>query len=177
MSRGWDFLQFRTEEPDETSKNRKIDLVPAPKGVTIWIEGTEYSQYVALLPIECKRLPTPTGPTRDEREYLYNAHSSTGGVQRFKAGHHGAAHSMGAMIAYIQDYDIDFWRQKIKSWLNGLIAARISSWGEGDTLYIARRDLQQGTAVLNSVHCRDGKLPAIQLHHLWIEMTCAPVQA
>lgn len=28
-SRGWDFLQFRVEEPDTVKKGRKIDLVPS----------------------------------------------------------------------------------------------------------------------------------------------------
>jgi hypothetical protein len=91
-SGGWDFLQFRVEEPDETVGGRKLDLVPAPSAATIWIEGREYTQYSPLVPIECKRLPIPVSATRDEREYLFSAYSSTGGVQRFKAGHHGAAH-------------------------------------------------------------------------------------
>src|ERR1035437_833816 len=33
-SGGWDFLQFRVEEPDEQSRGRKIDLVPAPCDAT-----------------------------------------------------------------------------------------------------------------------------------------------
>lgn len=97
-SGGWDFLQFRVEEPDEIVGGRKLDLVPAPSAATIWIDGREYTQYTPLIPIECKRLPIPASATRDEREYLYSAHSSTGGIQRFKAGHHGAAHTIGAMI-------------------------------------------------------------------------------
>lgn len=177
MSQGWDFLQFRTEEPDETIKSRRVDLIPAPSGATIWIEGREYSQYASLIPIECKRLPTPTGPARDEREYLFNSHSSTGGVQRFKAGHHGAAHSVGAMIAYVQDHDIEFWAQKISSWLNGLVADQIACWEEGDALCIACFDVQQRSAVLKSVHRRSANLPRIQLYHLWIDMTDTFVQA
>ena len=83
---GWDFLQFRREEPDAADSRRAIDLAVAPSGSVIWIEGREYTEYQTLLPIECKRLPTPTGHKRDEREYLYSRFSTTGGVQRFKAG-------------------------------------------------------------------------------------------
>src|SRR5690606_26604196 len=88
----WDFLQFKREEPDEEDAQRAIDLAVAPRGATLWLEGRQYTEYRTLLPIECKRLPTPAGPKRDEREYLYSRHSSTGGVQRFKAGHHGSIH-------------------------------------------------------------------------------------
>lgn len=120
-SNGWDFLQFRVEEPDESVEGRKFDLAPAPCAATIWIDGRKLSQYDALIPIECKRLPIPKDRSRDEREYLFSSHSSTGGVQRFKTGQHGAAHSIGAMIGYIQENDIQFWDGKLKDWLNGLI--------------------------------------------------------
>src|SRR3546814_6570535 len=69
---GWDFLQFKREEPDDTDGRRSIDLAVAPSGSVIWIEGRQYTEYQTLLPIECKRLPTPTGTDRDEREYLYS---------------------------------------------------------------------------------------------------------
>ena len=116
-SGGWDFLQFRVEEPDELVGGRKLDLVPAPSAATIWIDGREYTQYTPLIPIECKRLPIPARATRDEREYLYSAQSSTGGIQRFKAGSHGAAHTIGAMIGYIQSRDIEFWDAQIRTWI------------------------------------------------------------
>ena len=112
-ARGWDFLQFKREEPDEADARRSIDLVVAPSGSVIWIEGREYSEYRALLPIECKRLPTPSGSDRDEREYLYSRFTSSGGVQRFKAGHHAASHARAAMIGYVQDRDIGFWRAQL----------------------------------------------------------------
>jgi hypothetical protein len=166
-SGGWDFLQFRIEEPDETFRGRRVDLVPAPSAATVWIEGREYTQYASLLPIECKRLPTPAGATRDEREYLFSAHSSTGGVQRFKAGHHGAAHSVGAMIGYIQDRDIDFWNSQMWTWLQDLIAAKVDGWASDDGLRIASRDIAAQSALLESTHRR---LPDIHLHHLWIDM-------
>jgi hypothetical protein len=172
-SGGWDFLQFRIEEPDETLKGRRVDLVPAPSAATIWIEGREYSQYASLVPIECKRLPTPAGTTRDEREYLFSAHSSTGGVQRFKAGHHGAAHSVGAMIGYIQDQDVDFWTEQMRTWLENLIATKVDGWANDDELCIKRRDIAARSAFLESMHRRKGSLPAIHLHHLWIDMATA----
>ncbi|MDN3275630.1 hypothetical protein QWJ07_15305 [Frankia sp. RB7] len=169
-SAGWDFIQFRGEEPDEVAAGRKIDLVPAASAATIWIDGREYSQYAPLIPIECKRLPIPSGATRDEREYLFSAHSSTGGVQRFKAGHHGAAHSVGAMIGYIQDRDVDFWTAQISTWLQGLIDAPVEGWTIDDALRIASRNTIARSALLESVHRRTDGLSSIRLHHLWIDM-------
>jgi hypothetical protein len=169
-SRGWDFLQFRSEEPDEVVAGRKFDLVPAPSAATIWIEGREYTQYMPLVPIECKRLPTPSSSTRDEREYLYSSRSSTGGVQRFKAGHHGAAHLIGAMIAYIQSEDIDFWNNRISAWINDLSGASIEGWSSDDKFRITKRDAGARYAKLESVHKRSDGLSDIQLQHLWIDM-------
>lgn len=169
MSPGWDFLQFRIEEPDEINRGRKVDLIPASVGASIWIDGREYTRYASLMPIECKRLPTPDGPTRDEREYLYSSYSSTGGVQRFKEGHHGAAHSIAAMIAYIQSHDVEFWTREIRAWLCGLVATQ-TDWVQEEALRMARRDFEQRTSVLKSMHLRSNFLPPIHLHHLWVEM-------
>ncbi|MBA8908031.1 hypothetical protein [Aminobacter ciceronei] len=168
-SGGWDFLQFRVEEPDEKAGGRKLDLVPAPSAATIWIDGREYTQYSPLIPIECKRLPIPTDPSRDEREYLYSAQSSTGGVQRFKAGHHGAAHTIGAMIGYIQSSDVNFWNRQMRAWLDGLIAEPVDGWSLEDELRLLKHDGATRFAALESVHHRTD-LPDIQLHHLWIDM-------
>src|SRR3546814_6367648 len=103
---GCDFLQFKREEPDDTDGRRSIDLAVAPSGSVIWIEGRQYTEYQTLLPIECKRLPTPTGTDRDEREYLYSRFSTTGGVQRFKAGPHAASHARAAQIGYLPGRDL-----------------------------------------------------------------------
>jgi hypothetical protein len=170
-SNGWDFLQFRVEEPDEVAGGRKVDLVAAPSAATIWIDGREYTQYSPLVPIECKRLPIPVSTARDEREYLFSAHSSTGGVQRFKAGHHGAAHSIGAMIGYVQSHDIEFWESEIQGWLQNLVDAPTDGWALEDRLHITKRDQVAGSASLESVHRRKGGLSNIRLHHLWIKMT------
>ncbi len=170
-TRGWDFLQFRVEEPDETLAGRRLDLAPAPAGVTIWIDGRRYSQYDTLIPIECKRLPTPTDPRRDRREYLHSRVSSTGGVQRFKEGHHGANHSTGAMIAYIQGRDIDFWGRQLSLWIAELLAEDVPGWNESDALTESSRDVPGRVAVLDSSHVRAGDLLPIRLHHFWIVMT------
>lgn len=169
-SNGWDMLQFRTEEADDQNKGRKIDLAPAPCNAEILIEGRSYSQYDALMPIECKRLPTPKGTDRDEREYVISQYKSTGGIQRFKAGHHGANHKIGAMIAYIQNENRDFWNKKIKEWIEDLVKNKQQGWSMDDLLQLKTDDTSSKLSALDSSHDRINDLPQIELQHLWLEM-------
>lgn len=167
---GWDFLQFRREEPDEADGRRAIDLAVAPSGEVIWIKGREYTQYRTLLPIECKRLPTPSSSDRDEREYLISRFSSTGGVQRFKAGHHGAAHGRAAMIGYVQAHDIGHWQAEIDSWIDGIVKDATENWSAADKLVLIAHGSPRRLAALRSRHNRRAGLEPIQIDHLWIEM-------
>jgi hypothetical protein len=167
---GWDILQFRPEEPDEKHKGRKIDLVPAPSGVNIWVDGRRHADFDPLLPIECKRLPTPSGTDRDEREYVFSRFSSTGGIQRFKVGHHGSAHKLGAMIGYIQEESSDHWLNHVTAWIDELIAAGEAGWVSGDHLKQQSIDGARRLALLHSAHNRQNALPDISLQHFWIHM-------
>lgn len=169
-SGGWDFLQFRIEEPDEKTKGRKIDLVPAPCAATVWIEGRRHVDFDPLLPIECKRLPTPKDKERDEREYLFNRHASTGGIQRFKSGHHGASHKLGAMIAYVQEETRGFWNTKVAEWINDLVSSGQTGWTAKDLLHLENDDDTLKLTVLRSSHLRENGLPDIELRHLWVQM-------
>jgi hypothetical protein len=167
---GWDFLQFRTEVGDEQNKGRKIDLVPKPCAATVWINGRRHTQFDTLMPIECKRLPTPAGTDRDEREYVFSGKSSTGGIQRFKAGHHGAVHKLGAMIGYVQEGNFNEWKNKVAGWINALIKLNITGWTSADLPRPLREDEVHRISVLKSVHTRGETLSDIELRHLWIQM-------
>jgi len=170
LSAGWDSLQFRVEEPDEKEKGRKIDLVAAPCGTTIWIDGRRHTDFDTLIPIECKRLPTPKGKKRDEREYVFNQHASTGGIQRFKEGHHGAAHSLAGMIGYIQENTAKHWHKCVTKWIDALSDRAEPGWTFEDHLQIENDDEDLALAVFSSNHERAGTLPQIELRHLWLQM-------
>jgi hypothetical protein len=170
-SPGWDVLQFRMEEPDTVKQSRRIDLAPAPAGEIIWIEGRRYSDFDLLLPIECKRLPTPAGGERDKREYLRASKGSMGGVQRFKAGHHGAAYTRGAMIGYVQAGGIASWIKRLDVWVRGLVRASVAGWTADDRLRLERHDFGRRLAILTSDHQREHGLPRITLRHLWIDVS------
>lgn len=170
LTPGWDFLQFRREEPDEVDARRSIDIAVAPAGTIIWIKGRAYTEYQTLLPIECKRLPTPVGKDRDAREYLYSAIGSAGGVQRFKAGHHGAGHSRAAMIGYLQEGDIPQWVDEIGRWVDEITSQRIEGWSVTDKLLLGYHDPLERSAFLSSTHARHGDRPSIRLDHMWVEL-------
>lgn len=168
-SDGWDVLQFRVEEQDEIKGGRKVDLVAAPCGVALIIEGRRHVDFDSILPIECKRLPTPVGKERDEREYVFSKYKSTGGVQRFKAGHHGAAHNRGAMIGYIQEDTRSNWFNRMTGWINEL-DSKEPGWTAKDLLQHDRSDDTLRVTFCRSLHERAGGLPPIELRHLWLEM-------
>lgn len=170
-SAGWDILQFRIEEPDEQQKGRKIDLIASPCGPTIWIDGRRCTQFDTLLPIECKRLPTPKGKDRDEREYVINRKATTGGIQRFKAGDHGAAHSLAAMIGYVQAETAQIWHDRLNMWITELGASKYVGWSLRDLIRSESLAGTGGLVLFRSRHARDKGLSEIDIHHLWIAMS------
>jgi len=99
---------------------RKIDLVASPCGASICVEGRRHTEFDSPMPIECKRLPTPQGNGRDEREYVISRYSSTEGIQRFKAGNHASPHTFGAMIGYVQEGNTAVWETRVAGWINDL---------------------------------------------------------
>jgi hypothetical protein len=168
-SPGWDILQFKVEEADEQNKGRKIDLVPVPCGTAISIEGRRFTDFEFIMPIECKRLPTPREKDRDEREYVFSQYSSTGGIQRFKEGNHGAAHAFGSMIAYVQEDSASVWDKRIAAWIKGLADIQ-AGWTQKDLLSSESADSILRLTDLRSNHERKKGLANIELRHLWIEM-------
>lgn len=167
---GWDFLQFKREEPDEADGRRSIDLTVAPCGHVIWIKGRTYTEYQTLFPIECKRLPTPVQKDRDAREYLYSQFNSTGGIQRFKAGHHASEHARAAMIGYVQASNITKWAEHIDKWIEELENQALDGWSPADKLTLIEHNTIDKTATFQSLHMRRLGLDQIKIDHLWIEM-------
>jgi hypothetical protein len=166
----WSHIQFRTETRDETCAGRKIDVAIKPRAGALIVEGRRYSQFDTLFPIECKRLPTPKGPDRDEREYVITDPGTTGGIQRFKFGHHGAAHTFAAMIAYVQERPSSYWIDQVNSWIRELSVTSSSEWSDSDNLHLLSDNLVTGLCTLKSRHHRVGDLDECELRHLWIRM-------
>ena len=170
-SNDWSHIKFRTETSDETDGRRKIDLTVKPMGDALIIENRRHTKYDVLFPIECKRLPTPSGKDRDEREYVTTEPAKTlGGIQRFKFGHHGAAHNFGAMIGYVQEQGFAHWQTQINTWIGDLAKEPDSPWGRDEVLDQTADDSSAKTRMLRSSHLRPGESAEIELLHLWVAM-------
>jgi len=164
-----DHINFQTEEPDTAKGGRTIDLTASPKGCSIWVNGRHHTYYDALIPIECKRLPTPDLRKRERREYLHTRQSRTGGVQRFMAGLHGGDHETGAMIGYVQSRTADAWMQTLNHWVKAFVVFTVSPWTTADAIVVEHHDATSGTLLGRSLHNRVGR-PPIELWHLLVEM-------
>lgn len=169
-SLAWSHVQFRTETSDETRANRTIDLTVKPRAAALIIEGRRHTQFDALFPIECKRLPTPKGKKRDEREYVTTKFGTTGGIQRFKFDYHGAAHTFAAMIAYIQEQSSSYWLGQVNCWIREEAAKSNSLWSDSDVLQLLSDNLAKGLSTFKSEHQREDGLDRCELRHLWIRM-------
>jgi hypothetical protein len=169
-SDGWSWIQFRTEVPDEVEGQRAIDLAAKPCGAIVIIEDRRHTQFQSLLPIECKRLPTPRERGRDEREYVITSPGTTGGIQRFKFGLHASVHQLGAMIAYVQEMTFSHWLNKVNGWIQALSTGADSAWSDSDALLLLTEDSAKGLCLLQSDHKREGQPEKCQLRHLWIKM-------
>lgn len=167
---GLDAFKFQRETRDDSEGGRNLDIAAKPSGCSIWIGDRHYSRYDILLPIECKRLPTPVASKRDPREYLCSDTNSSGGVQRFKSGAHAAKHAFAAMIGYIQDRDILHWQRELGSWIDDLATTTAPLWSADDRLEIEDHDTARRRAILKSRHTRANGLATIAIRHLWIEM-------
>lgn len=170
ISDGWSWIQFRTEVPDEDRRGRTNDLVAKPCGAVLVIEGRRHTLFDTLLPIECKRLPTPRERDRDEREYVVTAIGSTGGIQRFKFGYHGARQPTAAMIGYVQEQTFSHWLTQVNGWIRDLSSATDPVWSITDALQLLKEDSVVGLCILRSHHERGNGRAGIDLQHLWVKM-------
>lgn len=170
LSAEWNHISFRTETPDEAAPSRTIDLSVKPLACEIIIGNKRHTIFQALFPIECKRLPTPKGNNRDAREYVVTDKSTTGGIQRFKLGHHGAEHEFAAMIGYVQTESFSYWLKKINGWIGDLAVNAGKPWSRKDTIKKIGEDASNRWCLMSSDHERARGLENISLRHLWVDM-------
>ncbi|WP_291448803.1 hypothetical protein [Desulfovibrio sp.] len=128
------------------------------------------SRYEDLTVFEAKRLPAPDRPRMREREYVTGETTKSGGVQRFKAGLHGHACSLAAMIGYIQEHDADYFYGKINGWIDELCCHPVDelTWDSSEKIS-PLQSFANGTARTISHHPRKNGEKLV-LHHLWVDM-------
>jgi hypothetical protein len=163
---------FGHEEPQ--ASGRHVDLSAfAVEGIVI--EARSYTKYDPILVIECKRIPAPSKDR--EKEYVTGAKAGkiTGGIQRFKLGHHGAQLDVVAMIGYVQAGTARHWLDEINGWILELVDDPLGDgcvWDKTEILRSVQEDESKDVFSYHSVHGRSINSPkdAIEIHHLWIEM-------
>lgn len=117
-----------------------------------------------LFVIEAKLLPTPLNETKQKPRYEYEyVYGKGAAIQRFKDMQHGVDNadipfSDSGIIAFIKDYDFNFWFEKVNQWISD------AKWDISEKLEKVSIDT---TANLISAHPRtDGSM--IRLHHFWV---------
>jgi len=126
------------------------------KGVDFTIYVNPYKMGVpSIFMIEAKRL------SKKHRDYVSG---KTGGIERIKReqDEFGKHLNKGGMIGYIQDENIENWKNKINGWITDLIISETDiDWQERDKL-IVEKELSD----FKSIHERVSKAP-ITLYHYW----------
>jgi hypothetical protein len=166
-----DAIQFCDRGPRQRlQRGRTVDIAAIrPIGAPIVVDRPPlHPEFDVILPIECKRLPTPAD--RDEREYVFSGDDtrSGGGIQRFKQGAHGRAHTMAVMIGYIQDGPASQWLARVNHWIAELELVD-PTWTAERLAMVATSEA--GVCELRSLHrrpVRDGA--QIELRHLWVTL-------
>jgi hypothetical protein len=167
-----DFPMVRFDHEENEPNRRSVDLSASPIE-TIVIGARPYTIYDPFLVFECKRLPAPS---RDrEIEYVTGGKKKTsGGIQRFKLGLHGAKLDLVVMIGYIQNRSIREWHQQINKWISELSNGEIEDhckWEDTEKLHRLEKE-RNGTASCQSVHNRTGHVLSneVTIYHLLVAM-------
>jgi hypothetical protein len=168
------FQMVRFDHEEYQADQRRVDLSASP-AKRLYLEAKPHTIYDPVLVLEGKRLPAPA-PDR-EKEYVtgLKPNRTTGGIQRFKLGLHGARLDLSAMIGYVQERSVGHWYDKINEWILELASGTIADgcvWKASETLELLEEDRVDRVASYRSVHTRTGEVASntITLHHLWIAM-------
>lgn len=164
---------FNHEEPQ--SGKRSVDLSASPAS-RILIKAKLHTIYDPFLVLEGKRLPPPSKDR--EKEYVTGDYGdkikTSGGIQRFKMGVHGAALDRAAMIGYVQERSVNDWYHDINKWIAKLAGNSPTTdgciWTIGEILEPLVASESKGDAFYRSVHSRVDCKSNIKIYHIWIEM-------
>lgn len=168
----FDSIRFG-HEPYQTP-GRAADIAVKP-GKQIVVEGVRYSEFEQLLPIECKRLPTPPDKRRSDCEYVHGLTGHrTGAIERFKHGLHGPTNQRAIIIAYVQEEIAEHWQTTINSRLEKMASDKADGglWHPCEHLSSCTSSCER-LGKRTSYH-RRCKPPAdstlIEITHLWLQM-------
>lgn len=169
----FDSVQFIQEAVQ--AAGRRADIAVMPLG-TIMVEGRSYEDFEQLLPIECKRLPTPADSRRSDCEYVHGVPGHrTGAIERFKHRLHGGGNTKAMIIAYIQAEPFGHWWNTINARLEELDRDGRDSglWSPTEPLNPAPDGTHVDVQRFVSQHKRisaHSDPDQIEIRHLWLRM-------
>jgi len=139
---------FQFQHQYERDNKKKPDIgVPITSKI---LQG----DYNSIFDIECKRL---NSALVHKKQYVCGA---TGGIERFKRNEHGTNLISSAIIGYLEDNSVDYWIEKINSWIKNEMINDESFWCNEEYL----KEVEQNYCI--STHHRITN-NSIKLHHLF----------
>lgn len=168
----FDSIRFLQEPIQGSGRNADLGVMPVN---TIVVEGISYQDYEQLLPIECKRLPTPPGSRRSDLEYIHGLPGQkTGAIERFKHGLHGRENHHALIVAYVQVNSFAHWQTAINARLTEMATdgSTATLWSPAETL---STDALSNTKVIR-LKSRHRRLQPpccsknVEMEHLWVRM-------
>lgn len=167
-------MVFFHHEEKQTG-TRRVDFSALPTERII-IGSTYHTIYSPFLVFEGKRLPAPNGKSKREREYVTGGAETSGGIQRFKLGLHGAKLKLAVIIGYVQQGKIREWVAQINSWIDELAATKSSddlTWETDEKLIKFREYKTKRIGTAFSKHTRRGDVisPKIHVRHLFVDLS------
>jgi len=165
----FDAVQFLQEPLQDASRRADIGVMPLG---TIMVEGRRYEDFEQLLPIECKRLPTPPDKRRSDCEYVHGTPGHrTGAIERFKHCLHGPTNDRAMIIGYVQSESFDHWVTAVNARLAKLAKDAVDEdlWSPAEILTTAAGSSRENLCRLQSTHRRTDST-TVHLRHLWLGM-------
>jgi hypothetical protein len=169
----FDSIRFLQEPLQTSGRNADIGVMPLDN---IMVEGICYHDFEQLLPIECKRLPTPPDSRRSDLEYVHGQSGHRiGGIERFKHGLHGPTNRHALMIAYVQAESFNHWLTAINARLGKLATdgADDGIWNPIEPLTNCSSAHSPEVQRLKSYHrrlCPPCTSDNVEMEHIWLLM-------
>jgi hypothetical protein len=153
--------KFQNQTPDRDS-NRITDIAVKIQRSE---KGKFHTENSAFCWIEAKRLKFPN----HSNEYVFG---DTGGIERFKRGHHAPKLLFSIMVGYIQDHDANYWLERVNDKIMDLSKNSTDGtieWSEQDKLQSENGDLFS-IFLAKSENSRLKQNDKIILHHYWVKV-------
>jgi hypothetical protein len=169
----FDTIQFLQEPLQSAGRRADIGVMQFS---TIVVEGRSYEDFEQLLPIECKRLPTPTDKRRSDCEYVHGLPGHrTGAIERFKYGLHGPRNPRALIIAYVQSESFTHWLTTINERLKKFATDSFDNgvWSPAETLSTMTTAFSADLHRIISRHKRSmppAHSEAVDIEHFWLRM-------